>query len=714
VAAYSFSASSGTMLVDNSGQNNTVTLQNGPAWTGGRYGNALSFDGSNDVGIANSYNSALNLAGRSFTLSAWINPRNNNGWQMIVNKPYTSSHSSPYFDWSLHREKSSGRIVAFLGCEGVQRVSNASVPVNTWTHVAVTYDGTSIRHYINGVLDRTTAVSCSVTNTNSRPIRIGANGGGGEVMDGLIDDVRVYNRPLSAAEIQTDMGRSADTPLPDSSAPVVSVTAPSGGTTLSGTANITANASDDVAVAGVQFKVDNQNVGSEDMSAPYSVAWNTTQLANGSHAITATARDTSGKTQTSGLVNVNVSNGGAAPTLTFSASPTSISSGSSSTLTWSSGNASSCTASGAWSGTKATSGSQSTGAISSTRTYSLSCSGPGGSVSRSATVTVSTTSPAPSITLTASPNSVPSGGTSTLTWTSSEATSCTASGAWSGSRPTSGSASTATLTAPDNTFTLTCTGAGGSASKSATVTVTSSSSGPTYGLDFPGSAATSGTVRFKFSNPLPMYPATYIWKVKPRQQSGYYTTFFWGNDGPFWWDNGSPNSYYGAHPYPVPSPNGPQRWEIATDRGGDFVSNENVVFDRWYTQALRVWSDGSGKHHEFYWDLPNTSRVIKVDVSSSFANVNPPNPALTFGDAPWNPSNEIMNGVIRGIQIYTTSLSLSDILSESSNALSTSAGTSRVWYLNPNPTPSDISDKSGAGHNPAWVGSERPRLWSGQ
>jgi hypothetical protein len=55
------------------------------------------------------------------------------------------------------------------------------------------------------VLDRTTAVSCAVTNTNSRPIRIGANGAGTEVMNGLIDDVRIYNRPLSAAEIQTDM-----------------------------------------------------------------------------------------------------------------------------------------------------------------------------------------------------------------------------------------------------------------------------------------------------------------------------------------------------------------------------------------------------------------------------------------------------------------------------------------------------------------------------
>jgi len=146
----------------------------------------------------------------------------------------------------------------------------------------------------------------------------------------------------------------------------------------------------------------------------------------------------------------------------------------------------------------------------------------------------------------------------------------------------------------------------------------------------------------------------------------------------------------------------------------DYLSSENVVYDRWYTQALRVSSDGSGKHHEFYWDLPNTSRVIRVDLPADYGNINPPNPALTWGDAPWSPSNEIMNGIMRGIQIYSTPLSVSDILSESNTPLSTAPGTSNIWYLNLNPTPSDISDKSGQGHNPQWVGSERPRLWSGQ
>ena len=155
------------------------------------------------------------------------------------------------------------------------------------------------------------------------------------------------------------------------------------------------------------------------------------------------------------------------------------------------------------------------------------------------------------------------------------------------------------------------------------------------------------------------------------------------------------------------------KWEIATDIGGDFTSTENVVYNRWYTQALVAWADASGKHTVLYWDLPDTSKVVRVTTAPSYGNKNPPVPALTFGDAPWNPGQEVYNGVLRGFRVYRTNLSVADILAEAATALSTSAGASNIWYLNMDPTPTDISDKSGAGHNPAWVGSERPALWIG-
>lgn len=79
----------------------------------------------------------------------------------------------------------------------------------------------------------------------------------------------------------------------------------------------------------------------------------------------------------------------------------------------------------------------------------------------------------PTVTLAANPTSVTSGGSSTLTWSSTNSTSCTASGGWSGSKATSGSQTLTNLTTTA-TYTLTCTGAGGSAARSATITVTSS------------------------------------------------------------------------------------------------------------------------------------------------------------------------------------------------------------------------------------------------
>ena len=452
-------------------------------------------------------------------------------------------------------------------------------------------------------------------------------------------------------------------------------------------------------------------------------AWSGTKATAGSQttgALTATSTYTLSCTGAGGTATRSITVVVAsvpAPSLALSASPTLVGPGAASTLSWSSANATACSAAGAWSGPKATSGTQSTGALAATASFALTCVGAGGEVTRS--VTVSVAAPAPSVALSASPLSVAYGSASTLTWSATDATGCTASAApanvnWSGARPTSGSASTGALTAASNTFTLTCSGGDASASQSVTVVVAPAAGGLS-GLDFPGNAGVRETMRFRFLNPLAIYPATYIWRAYPRRQAGYYTTFFWGNDGPFWWAAGSPDSYYGAHPYPDPAPSGSVHdWEIAVE-GGDFV-NGRVVYDRWYTQALVVWADAGGrKHHVFYWDLPNTDAGRRVEhvALAGYGNRAPPVPALTWGDAPWAPGQEVYNGVLRGIQIYTTHLSVSDLLSEVSAPLSTAAGAANIWYLNLNPTPTDISDKSGRGNHPAWVGSERPRLWSG-
>jgi hypothetical protein len=85
---------------------------------------------------------------------------------------------------------------------------------------------------------------------------------------------------------------------------------------------------------------------------------------------------------------------------------------------------------------------------------------------------------------------------------------------------------------------------------------------------------------------------------------------------------------------------------------------------------------------------------------------------LTWGDAPWAPGQEVWNGVLRGIQIYSNQLTIAEIMAEINAPLSTTNGQQNIWYLNVNPTPNDISDKSGRGNNPTWVDSLRPSLYT--
>ena len=94
----------------------------------------------------------------------------------------------------------------------------------------------------------------------------------------------------------------------DTTPPTVSITSPANGATVTGTITVAANASDNVAVASVQFRVDGANVGAADTSAPYSYALNTATLSNGSHSLTAVAKDTAGNTTTSATVAITVNN----------------------------------------------------------------------------------------------------------------------------------------------------------------------------------------------------------------------------------------------------------------------------------------------------------------------------------------------------------------------------------------------------------------------
>jgi hypothetical protein len=393
VAAYSFDDNS---AADTSGNGHTGAIT-GASWvSGGRYGGALSFDGSDDSVLLG------NLGGfyhAGFTLQAWVKKGSNKNDVAIVGA-WTGSGPMLWVDHiaTHYRLTLDGGLSSYLD-SGLDPVPGQ------WQHISATYDGASAHYYIDG------------TEVASRPVgngpgtsdmwRIGAYGGGpGGFFDGLIDDVRIYSRALTPAEIEIDMhqpvppedktppsapgalsangfvtsaslswGAASDdvqlvhynlyrsttpsftpsaanliaqptgtsysesgvaagtyyyrvtaedtshnngppsneasaTVAADTTAPTVAITAPGSGATTAGQLSVTVNASDDQSVVGVQFKLDGQNLGAEATSAPYAFAWDTRGEIDGTHTITAVARDAAGNVTVSTEVPVTISNPG--------------------------------------------------------------------------------------------------------------------------------------------------------------------------------------------------------------------------------------------------------------------------------------------------------------------------------------------------------------------------------------------------------------------
>jgi Bacterial Ig domain len=137
---------------------------------------------------------------------------------------------------------------------------------------------------------------------------------GSHALTAVATDTSGNTRTSSTVTVTVSNATYAQAPYaPDTTLPNVNITAPTTGATVGGTIGVSANASDNVAVQSVQFRVDGVNFGAADTTAPYSVSWNTTSLSNGTHTLTASCRDTSGNTRVSGPISVVISNPGPTP-----------------------------------------------------------------------------------------------------------------------------------------------------------------------------------------------------------------------------------------------------------------------------------------------------------------------------------------------------------------------------------------------------------------
>ena len=212
VAQWSFNEGEGRTAYDSTDNNNDGTLQLAPAgntatssaWVAGNPpaggGSALNFDGVDDyVNITDTTGSILDISG-SMSLGAWVYPRSfpSSDAATIITK------SAAYY-MSVN---TSGQVQAYLDGTANQgyHAMNTALTLNKWNYVFWTYDGSSVKLYLNGVLDKAVADSGSIS-TNNWIMGIGAEKGAGAAsrfFNGLIDDVRIYNYARTPAQILQD------------------------------------------------------------------------------------------------------------------------------------------------------------------------------------------------------------------------------------------------------------------------------------------------------------------------------------------------------------------------------------------------------------------------------------------------------------------------------------------------------------------------------
>ncbi len=178
----------------------------------------------------------------------------------------------------------------------VTNPTSSSLPLS-WTAATDNIGVTGYDVYLNGTkLTTTTGGTTTYTFTNLTC---------GTTYTLALDAYDAAGNTSPASTVQASTGA-----CPDTTPPAVSITSPLGGAIVSGIVSVQASATDDNAVARVQFELDGTNLGAEVVSPPYAVSWNTAAVANGTHTLSAVARDAAGNSTTASNVVVTVANSG--------------------------------------------------------------------------------------------------------------------------------------------------------------------------------------------------------------------------------------------------------------------------------------------------------------------------------------------------------------------------------------------------------------------
>ncbi len=209
VAHWAMNENIGTDAADVTGNGNDAVLLNGGAWTPGVVGSALELDGTNDWLLVEDPGSNWILDIRdALTIAAWVRPASVGTQMKIVSK-------DNIFEFQIG-QAGSGRVSLRLNNAG-GGVADTAVTAGQWQHLVATWDGQTVAYYRNGVPDGTSAFAATL-NANNLDIGLGARPPGNNFLQGAIDEVRIYDGALGAAEV-LELFNDRELP-PDTEAPL--------------------------------------------------------------------------------------------------------------------------------------------------------------------------------------------------------------------------------------------------------------------------------------------------------------------------------------------------------------------------------------------------------------------------------------------------------------------------------------------------------------
>jgi hypothetical protein len=314
VSHWELEEGTGTTTTDST-QTRTATLENGATWTTGVIGSAVDMDGIDDyIALPR-----LDVTGTAITISAWLKNADfaDGVSQRFISKALDSTSEERTY-WMLGQTDTNGqaRLEFRLRANRITTTliaSTGNLPLNTWYHAAATYDGSTMRLYLNGIEVGAVEKTGSISRGSNASTNIGRSPEGSNYLRGAIDDVRIYSSVLSSTEVAALMSPGSVVNRP----PSVSLSSPADGAIYSAgsTIDVSATARDvDGTIARVDFYSGTALIGS-DTSSPYGMSWR--NVTSGDYAMTAVARDNGGAATVSSTRDIIVTSANLSTTAVF-------------------------------------------------------------------------------------------------------------------------------------------------------------------------------------------------------------------------------------------------------------------------------------------------------------------------------------------------------------------------------------------------------------